>query len=183
MPAIIEISKDKIIKEALSIVNELGWSALNARLLAKRLNVSTKPLYRVFTSMDEIKDLVYENIYKIYDDYVNNNIDHKNPLLSVCISYVEFSQEYKNLFICLYLSNNLKWEHFSELLDQKWNQATIVSMVSKNGYTFSKAKEEFIEMWLYANGLATLIATNEMKISKNEIRQRIVDAYKRFKKN
>lgn len=182
MPAIIEISKEEVAKEAVSIVNELGWSALNARLLAKRLNVSTKPLYRIFGGMEEIKVLVYKKIYNMYDNYVNENIDHKNPLLSVCISYVEFSQQYKNLFSCLYLSNNLKWSHFEEVLDQKWNQATIVSMVSKNGYTFKEAKEEFMDLWLYANGLATLIATNDMDISKNEIRERIVNSYKVLKK-
>ncbi len=180
MPAIIQLSKKQIISEAVHLINEEGYDNFNARNLAKKLNVSTKPLYRVYKSMEEIKKDVYEEIYKVYDNYVNENIDHKNPLLSICISYVEFAQKYKNLFISLFLSNNLKWKNIEEVLDEKWNQATIVNLVNKGGMTFKDAKELFVSMWLYANGLATLVATNEMKMTQNEIRERIVKAFKIF---
>lgn len=180
MPAIIELSKKQVVNEALKIVNEKGWDSLNARGLAKNLCVSTKPLYRIFGGMEEIKIEVYKEIYIVYDNYVNENIDNKNPLLSICISYVEFAQQYKNLFVSLFLSNNLKWSSVDEVLDEKWNQATIVNLVNKQGMTFKEAKKLFIDLWLYSNGLATLVATNEMKMSQNEIRERIVEIYKNF---
>ena len=40
-----------------------------------------------------------------------------------------------------------------------------------------------MNLWLYANGLATLIATNEIKIDEKEILVRLVKAYKVFAKN
>ncbi len=180
MPAIIELKKSKVVNEAINLINEEGWDSLNARSLAKKLEVSTKPLYRIYDSMDEIKDDVYKEIYTVYDNFVNENIDNKNPLLSICISYVEFAQQYKNLFITLFLSNNLKWTNIDEVLDEKWNQATIVKLVNKGGLTFKDAKSLFMEMWLYSNGLATLVSTNEVKMTQNEIRERIVKAYKTF---
>lgn len=183
MPVIIELQKESIVKEAVNMINENGWDNLNARSLAKKIGVSTKPLYRVFGSMDEIKDEVYKEIYNVYDNFVNDNIDNKNALLSICISYVEFAQKYKNLFITLFLSNNLKWSKIDEVLDQKWNQATIVNLVNKGGMTFGEAKSLFMEMWLYSNGLATLVATNEIKISQNELRERIVKTYMIFTTN
>lgn len=183
MPAIIEINKKDIINEGVKLINEEGWDSFNARSLAKRVGVSTKPLYRIFGGMDEIKEEVYKEIYSVYDNYVNENIDNKNPLLSICISYVEFAQKYKNLFVSLFLSNNLKWTNIDEVLDEKWNQATIVNLVNKGGMTFKEAKGLFVEMWLYSNGLATLVSTNEIKMSQNEIRERIVKVYKTFTTN
>lgn len=180
MPAIIQLTKEEIISVAVALINEEGYESFNARNLAKKLQVSTKPLYRVYKSMDEIKTDVDSEIYNVYDNYVNENIDQKNPLLSICISYVEFAQKYKNLFVSLFLSNNLKWKNIEEVLDEKWNQATIVNLVNKGGMTFTDAKELFVNMWLYANGLATLVATNEVKMSQNEIRERIVKSFKNF---
>lgn len=180
MPAIIQLRKDVVINEALKLINEDGWDKLNARGLANKLGVSTKPLYRVFGSMEEISEDVCKEIYNVYDNFISENIDNKNQLLSVCILYVEFSVKYKNFFNTLFLSNNLKWSNIEEVLDQKWNQAIVVNMVNKGGKTFKEAKDLFMDMWLFSNGLASVIASNEIKISQNEIRERIVKAYKVF---
>ena len=180
MAAVIDISKDNIVKGAVKIVNQTGWTSLNARGLAKELGISTKPLYRVYNSMDEIKEDVYKEIYRQYDEFINSRIDSKKALLTLCIAYVEFAQEYKNLFISLFLSNNLKWKEINNVLDEKWNQSTIINLVNKQGLSFNEAKTLFINMWLYSNGLATLIATNEITVDSKEILVKIVRVYKGF---
>ena len=182
MPTIIEIKEKEVIKKAVLLVNKGGWDELNARSLAKSLNISTKPLYRMFGGMDEIKEKVHTEIYNIYDSFVNDNVDNKNPLLSICSSYVEFAQKYSNLFITLFLSNNLKWNNIMEVMDEKWNQATVINLVTKQGMNFKDAKDLFLNVWLYSNGLATLVATNEIKIGKEEIKERICEVYEKFKK-
>ncbi len=178
MPAIVEISKDHIVKVAVKMVNDFGWDSINARSLAKALSVSTKPLYRIYKNMEEIKEDIYKEISKQYDAFLTSRIDSKKALITLCIAYVEFAQEYKNLFISLFLSNNLKWKSIENVLDEKWNQSTIINLVNKHGYTFEEAKILFMNMWLYANGLATLIATNEIKIDEKEILVRLVKMYK-----
>ncbi len=183
MPAIKELSKEHIVKVAVKMVNDTGWDSINARSLAKKLNVSTKPLYRIYNNMDEIKEDIYKEISRQYDEFINSRIDNKKALITLCIAYVEFAQEYKNLFISLFLSNNLKWQNFENVLDEKWNQSTIINLVNKHGYSFEEAKNLFMNLWLYANGLATLIATNELVIDEKEILVRLVKAYKVFAKN
>ena len=81
------------------------------------------------------------------------------------------------------MSNNLKWQNFENVLDEKWNQSTIINLVNKHGYSFEEAKNLFMNLWLYANGLATLIATNELVIDEEEILVRLVKTYKAFAKN
>ncbi len=180
MPAVVEITKSKVVKKAVKMINKNGWESLNARSLAKNLNVSTKPLYRIYGGMEEIKVDVYKEIYNQYDEFINSRIDNKKALLTLCIAYVEFAQNYKNLFISLFLSNNLKWSNINNVLDEKWNQSTIINLVNKQGLSFDKAKELFMNMWLYSNGLATLVATNEITITEKEIMIKIIKTYKCF---
>lgn len=172
------IDKKIIINTALLMVKKNGWESLNARSLAKELGLSTKPLYRIYKSMDEIKDDLYEAIYKIYDEFVNKRVDNKNALVTLCVAYVEFAKENKNLFKCIFLSHNLNWKTIDEVLDEKWNQSTIINLVNKHGYNFEDAKTLFMHVWLYANGLATLIATNEITIDDKDIIKRLVKVYK-----
>lgn len=178
MPAVIELKKEYVVKVAVKMVNKNGWDSVNARSLAKELGVSTKPLYRIYKSMDEIKKDIYDEIYRQYDEFITSRIDSKKALLTLCIAYVEFAQEYKNLFISLFLSNNLSWKTLDEVLDEKWNQSTIINLVNKHGYSFDEAKQLFMSLWLYANGLATLLATNEIKMDDKEILVKLVKMYK-----
>lgn len=182
MPASCQVSKEMIVKKAVVMVNKKGWESINARELAKALKISTKPLYRIYQNMDEIKEDIYKEIYKQYDEFVTSRVDNKKALITLCVAYVEFAKNYKNLFISLFLSNNLKWKSIDDVLNEKWNQGAIINLVNKQGYTFDEAKDLFMHVWLYANGLATLIATNQIDIEDKEIIVRIVKIYKTLEK-
>ncbi len=178
MAKALALTKENIVLSAVKLINEEGYLALNARSLAKKIGISTKPLYRIYKNMDEIKADVIAEIYRQYDEFINSKIDSKKALLTLCISYVDFANNYKNLFCSLFLSNNLKWQKIEDVFDEKWNQSTIINMVNKHGYTFEEAKELFLHMWLYSNGLATLLATNQIKLDENAVTVRLVKIYK-----
>ena len=176
------ITKENIVKGAVKLINDEGWNNLNARSLAKYLGISTKPLYRIYSNMDEIKKDVLIEINRQYDEFINSKIDSKKALLTLCIAYVEFANDYKNLFCSLFLSDNLKWKKIEDVFDEKWNQSTIINLVNKHGFSFEEAKELFLHMWLYSNGLATLIATNQIKLDEEKIMIRLVKIYKNLVK-
>ncbi len=182
MPASCKLTKEAIIKKAVILINKKGWDSLNARDLAKELKISTKPLYRIYKNMDEIKEDIYKEIYKQYDEFITSRVDNKKALVTLCVAYVEFAKCFKNLFISLFLSNNLKWKSVDDVLNEKWNQGAIINLVNKQGYTFDEAKDLFMHVWLYANGLATLIATNNIDLDDKEIIVRIVKIYKTLEK-
>ena len=173
-----KMSSEIVIQKAVEMVRRDGWDSINARSLAKELDMSTKPLYRLFNGMDEIKGEVYKEIYREYDEFITHRVDNKNALITLCVAYVEFAKENKNLFKSLFLSNNLNWSSIENVLDEKWNQSTIINLVNKHGYTFENAKVLFMHVWLYANGLATLIATNDIDLDSTEIIKRLVKIYK-----
>lgn len=178
MASSVLLTNEQVVEKAKDIIAKTGWESLNARGLAKELNISTKPLYRMFKGMDEIKSLVYNDIYKFYDDFVTSRIDKEKALITLCVAYIEFAQEHKNLFKTLFLSNNLSWKSIDSVLDEKWNQSAIINLVNKHGFSFESAKIFFMHIWLYSNGLATLLATNDIHLDSNDIIKRIVTVYK-----
>jgi len=93
------------------------------------------------------------------------------------------SIDISNFISFMFLSNNLKWTSVNDVLNEKWNQSTIINLVNKHGLTFEEAKNLFMHVWLYANGLATLIASNELTIDNKEILIRVVKIYKELSNN
>jgi len=175
--------KETLLKVALKMVEENGIESINARDLAKNANISTKPIYRLYTSLDDLIIDVNDIIKKEYDEFIMKRVDNKNALITVSVAYVEFAQMHKNYFRSLFLSNNLKWTSVNDVLNEKWNQGTIINLVNKHGLKFDEAKNLFMHVWLYANGLATLIASNELTIDNKEILVRIVKIYKELSNN
>jgi AcrR family transcriptional regulator len=82
------ISKEVVVSAAVKMVKKDGWDSLNARSIAKEIGVSTKPLYRLYVGMDELKHDVYEQIYKQYDEFINKRVYNKNALVTLCVAYV-----------------------------------------------------------------------------------------------
>ncbi len=177
------ISKEELLKVALKMVEKNGLDSINARELAKNAEISTKPIYRLYNSLDDLKADVNNIIKKEYDEFLKKRIDNKNALITLCVSYVEFSLMHKNYFRSMFLSNNLNWKSVDNVLNEKWNQGAIINLVNKCGLSFDEAKSLFMNLWLYANGLATLIACNDIKIDSKEILVKIVKMYKELTKN
>lgn len=177
------IDKETLLKVAVKMVEENGIESINARSLAHAAGISTKPIYRIYTSLDDLKTDVNEIIKKEYDEFIMKRVDNKNALITVCVAYIEFAQMRKNYFRSMFLSNNLNWTSVNDVLNEKWNQSTIINLVNKHSLSFDEAKNLFMHVWLYANGLATLIACNDLTINNKEILIRVVKIYKELSKN
>ncbi len=177
------ITKEELLKVAMNMIEKNGAESINARNLAKEAGISTKPIYRLYNSLEDLKKDANEIIKKEYDEFIMKRVDNKNALITVCVAYIEFAQMHKNYFRSMFLSNNLKWQSVDDVLNEKWNQSTIINLVNKHSLSFDNAKNLFMNVWIYANGLATLIASNELTIDNKEILIRIVKIYKEFSKN
>ena len=176
------IEKKDLLKVAVKMVEKEGIESINARDLAKNAGISTKPIYRIYNSLEELKTDVNNIIKKEYDEFIMKRVDNKNALITVCVAYVEFAYMHKNYFKCMFLSNNLNWTDINDVLNEKWNQSTIINLVNKHSLSFEEAKTLFMNVWLYANGLATLIACNDLIMDSKEILIRIVKIYKELSK-
>ena len=102
------ITKEELLKVAMNMIEKNGAECINARNLAKEAGISTKPIYRLYNSLEDLKKDANEIIKKEYDEFIMKRVDNKNALITVCVAYIEFAQMHKNYFRSMFLSNNLK---------------------------------------------------------------------------
>ena len=120
------IEKKDLLNVAVKMVEKEGIESINARDLAKNEGISTKPIYRIYNSLEELKTDVNNIIKKEYDEFIMKRVDNKNALITVCVAYVEFAYMHKNYFKCMFLSNNLNWTNINDVLNEKWNQSQLL---------------------------------------------------------
>ena len=65
MPAAKKVSRDEIIDAAIDVLRDDGFSAINARSVAKKLGCSTQPIYFSFKNMDELKAALTEHAIRM----------------------------------------------------------------------------------------------------------------------
>ena len=66
MPPVQKTGKDEIISAAFAIVKEEGFCNLNARAIAKKLGVSTQPIFSNFKNMEDLKMEIVKKASSFY---------------------------------------------------------------------------------------------------------------------
>lgn len=174
------IHKEDLLKTALNLVREEGMKAINARRLAKALDCSTKPLFRLYPSMDKLKEDVKAELDRYYDAFMSSRIDNKNRLLSQGIAYIEFARNEKMIFNALFMNMTLAGSSLQDIVHADWNRASIENARAVTGLAMEEAEMLFINFWLYSHGVATQIVSNSIDIPMDTVRLLMSDAFIRF---
>jgi len=165
---------------AFEMARKSGIDSINARDLAKELGCSTKPIFRLFSSMDDLKYAIYERASSLYNERMFRGLQ-ESSFLGMGLAYINFARDEKKLFELLFLSNKYKISSFSELINDIENQG-IVALISKlTGLTQTSAKSLFIDIWLTTHGIATMCATNTCDLDGSEIEGILKEVYEGVK--
>lgn len=165
---------------AFEMARKSGIDSVNARDLAKELGCSTKPIFRLFSSMDDLKYAIYERAGNLYNERMVQGLQ-ESSFLGMGLAYINFAREEKKLFELLFLSNKYKISSFSDLVNDLENQG-IIALISKlTGLKQTSAKSLFIDIWLTTHGIATMCATNTCDLDSSEIESILKDVYEGVK--
>ena len=82
MPPTPIITKQDILNAGIQLIRENGIRSVNARSLAKSLSCSTKPLFRIYKNMEELKKDIKKELDIYYNDFMEKNMTNENRLLS-----------------------------------------------------------------------------------------------------
>ena len=180
MPPTPIITKQDIINAGIQLIRENGIRSVNARSLAKSLSCSTKPLFRIYKNMEELKKDIKKELDIYYNDFMEKNMTNENRLLSQGISYIEFARSEKMIFSSLFMNMTMAGSSLQDIIHAEWNRASIENAKALTGLSTEKAEMLFINFWLYSHGIATQIVSNDIDIPLDLVKKLLKNAFHRF---
>ncbi len=176
MPPKFKFTKQQIIQAALDIVRAEGPEALTARALAKRLNSSPKPIFGLFSSMQELFGCVLQEATRLYGDYIKKAMSAGElpPYKASGMAYIRFAEDERQLFKLLFMRDRTK----EKINEERESVLPLLKIISKNLNVDEDTAYLFhIEMWIYVHGFATMVATSYLKWDTDFINNALTDVY------
>lgn len=173
----VRFSREKIIQAACDLVRERGAEALNARSLAGYLGCSTQPLFREFSSMEEIKRAAMEAAMRRYEAAVEQARDPENKqYLAMGMAYIRFASQEKQLFKWLFMRDRHAERPGDGPEDRSAGQVRgAASRVS--GLPEQQMDRFLLHMWIYVHGIASMVATDFLVLPEETLREMVKEAY------
>lgn len=170
MPPKPKFTVEEVLDAALAIVRESGEEALTARSLGTALNSSTRPLFTLFDSMDDLKNRLAEGpvrelFWRYYEGFSSTGPAFKRFGLML----VSFAADEPNLFRFLFIS-----DHGKDLSLKDWSggplrDEAIAALRQDWDIDDDLAEAVFEEMWLHTYALCVLKATGTARLTDTEI--------------
>ena len=180
MPPKAKFNRNEIIDTALCITREQGIEAVTARELGNRLGSSARPIFTVFNSMDEVKELVILKSKELYGQYVEEGLNQETAFKGVGIAYIRFAIEQPKLFQLLFMmpvEGNKDISMILPVIDDNYDK--ILKSVQEP-YCLEKQVAENIyqHLWTYTHGIATMIATGICHYTMEQISENLTYVFK-----
>lgn len=170
MPPKAKFTKKEIVDVALKIVEEEGTEALTARSLGEQLGSSTRPIFTVFESMDEVREETYVAAKAIYQNYVDDGMKQINAFKGVGQGYIRFAAERPKLFELLFMRKRCVSDENTVLQIIDENYYKILKCIQvEYGFNEKMAKEVYMHLWIYSHGIASLSVTNVCSFTEAQI--------------
>jgi len=178
------ISKDIILQAALNMLIRDGYASINIKTLANEIGCSTQPIAWHFENMEGLRSALAE--YAI--TYAKNKMNATATTNAVEAfertgrAYVDMAVNEPNLFRFLYLGENLsgKINNFEAITTSKSNAEQIKRIADHLGISEDKVGRYLQNTIIYAHGVATLVATNVISASEEEMMTMINHAAEGF---
>ena len=171
MPAVRKASREQIIDAAVAILRDEGFSAINARSVAKKLGCSTQPIYFSFKNMDELKAALTERAIELHTQRVRDSLraheGSDSRYSSYGMGFVKFAAEEKQLFRWLYLEGHQLGPYQNDVLLPE----IIAVIVEEFGYSEEVARRFHQDMTYFTYGLAILANTDHLHLTEPELRE------------
>ena len=168
MPPPRKIQKEDIINATLEILKKEDMESLNARRIAKELNSSVQPIYHNFENMEELKKVVFKEIYNIYQDYMIKASVKEKPYKEMGLAYIRFARDYPNYFKFIFMSKT-DFTPESLISNDNIGNDVIKKGMELTGFSYEEQKKFHVKVWMFTHGIASLVATSTVKLSEREI--------------
>lgn len=172
MPPKARITKEMILNTVLEITQKSGFETVNARNIANKLQCSTRPIFTCYENMEELKKDFLDFAFEYYNQYVDNycKTATAHPSLYLPLSYITFAREETYLFKLIFISDmELDMSKANDFYNEIGNEKKAKTFSDMIGVTLVKGKQIFLDLFLYAHGIAVLTATGKISLEYNTI--------------
>lgn len=179
MPPVSKFTRDEIVQAALAVTESDGYDALTARSLAAKLGSSARPIFTVFSDMNELREAVEDAARDIYTAYVERGLAAQKPFKGVGEAYIRFAAEKPKLFMLLFMRERSALPDLDTVLGTIDDNAEkiLASLMSEYGIDRAFAKRLYVHLWIYTHGIATAIATKVCAFSAERISEMITEVF------
>ena len=169
MSTTLKITKDMILDTAFSIARKSGIEKVSNREIAKRLNCSIRPIYYQFKNVKELNSELLKKIDDYFYKYLFENINQDIPKYKqVGINYIKFASCEKELFKILFMSEfDLAVSDFVK--GNSYGYQNILTFIKESNGVSTDVSSFHVKMWIFAHGIASLVATNTIHLTDDEI--------------
>ena len=173
MPPKPKFTKEEIIAAALDLVSERGMEALTARELGAKLGSSARPIFTVFSSMEEVQEAVRDAALKRFESYAEKAMHYTPVFKQVGMQMILFAMEEPKLYQLVYMSENAGATDFESIVNRLGDVAQLCVDVIQRDYGLEEkeARLLFEHVWIYTFGIGALCATGMCRFSQDEIIQ------------
>ena len=169
MPPKVKFQQEEIVAAALEAVREKGLDGLTAREVARRLGVSTRPIFTWYASMGQLRRDVFDRAKAQYRVCIEAGLAEPIPFLGVWRRYLQFAQAEPELYKLLFLTRPdgaVGGAMEAMAFSQELVRPSIMAAYRMDART---ADSFFRDIWLAAFSYATLIVTDNCPYTLDEM--------------
>lgn len=161
-------TKDQILKAAYEVIAKEGFSKFTARNIAKKMGISTQPIYLEFKNMQDLKNTLVETIMKDLHENVFPVERTGKKVVDLGVNYIKFAQENRNLYVALFVD-----EYGGGKMMHKFSYDYFKKVVQEDP-EYANLSEEYVEAlhdgtWITVTGIASLMSSGIISPTQDQI--------------
>lgn len=174
-----EITSREDIKTAgFNMTREQGIEEVTARKLAAYAGISTQPIFRHYSTMEECIRDIFEASYLFFDNFYDEfDKNSRIPFVNLGMAYISFAEKEPNLFKFLFMEKHEL--NLYEILNGR-SGAVKIEMINCKESGAAFPDQVFMKMWMLIHGAACMTITGDYDLSAIQTRLQLEDAYKAF---
>ncbi|MCM1105771.1 MAG: TetR/AcrR family transcriptional regulator [Blautia sp.] len=180
MPPRAKFSRTEIVDAAMELVRKDGIESVTARELGAALGSSARPIFTVFSSMDELKEAILERAKAVYKSYVKEGLKEPLAFQGVGAAYIQFAVKEPELFRLLFMMERGKEEdvgHTLVQIDESYEEI-LESVQRPYDLKREEAEKLYRHLWVYSHGIATMCATSVHVFRPEEVRPMMTEIFR-----
>lgn len=192
MPPKPDLSREQVLQAAFDMMRAQGPDAITARGLAERLHCSTQPIYRLYRSMEELKEQVYDMaVSHVLADALhagNTPVTGDSPsvtaALRYCMHLLELAEQEKEMFRFVFFSGVRP----IRLDQEKYLGEELATAFMRRSSRLQEMEEQqlrdiYLKLTVYMMGLAALMNAGAVRLELPQAVMMLREMYEVLVKN